>query len=77
MLLKAAEITEKFCFYLGEYCFHRLLQWFIMIAVNSKILTIATTVTCPLAFLGYCRNSNLLMAGTVDNAGTLQNSGWC
>ena len=27
--------------------------------------------------LGYCRNSNLLMAGTVDNAGTVQNSGWC
>ena len=25
-----------------------------MIAVNS-----AATVTCPLAFLGYCRNSNL------------------
>ena len=33
-------------------------------------VTVAATVTCPLAFLGYCRNSKF--ADTVHSAGTYQ-----
>ena len=50
-----------------------------MIDVNSKFLTIPATVTCPLAFpdWGTVETVVLLMAGTVDIADTVQNSGWC
>ena len=42
-----------------------------MIAVNS-----AATVTCPLTFLDW-GTVETVMAGTVGNAETVQNSGWC
>ena len=63
----AAEITEESCFYLGEMLFPP-----------------TATVNC-----NYCCYSSLspcfsdwgtvgtVMAGTVDNAETVQNSGWC
>ena len=47
-----------------------------MIAVNSTILTISATVTCPLAFSDW-GTVETVMAGTVDNTDTVQNSGWC
>ena len=50
-----------------------------MIAVNSEGFYYSCYSNLSPCFfgLGYCRNSNLLMAGTVDNADTVQNSSWC
>ena len=70
---------RNFAFTWVKSFFHRLLQWFVMIAVNSDdfhYLSYSNLSPC-FSELGYCRNSNLLMAGTVDNTDTVQNSGWC
>ena len=72
-------IRRKSAFTWVKYFFHRLLQWFVMIAVNSEDFYYSCYSNLSPCFsgLGYCRNSSLLMAGTVDIAVTVQNSGWC
>ena len=58
--LDAAEITEGICFHSGEILFLLTATVFVLIAV-----TVAATVTCPSAFLGYCRNSESWLLFTV------------
>ena len=53
----AAEITEGICFHSGEILF--------LLTATVFAVTVAATVTCPPAFLGYCRNSELLLLFTV------------
>ena len=54
---------RKSAFTGGEYYFHRKLQWFVMIAVNSEDFYYSCYSNLSPCFsgLGYCRNSNLLM----------------
>ena len=61
--MDAAGITEEICFHSGEILFSSDCYSEVMIAD-----TVAATVACPPAFLGYCRNST---------SGTVHVSGWC
>ena len=66
-----AEITEETCFHLGE----------ILFLLTATVICHDCCHCCCYSNLSPCFSDQgiveTVLAGTVDNAGTIQNSGWC